>query len=277
MPPESPCPLDSRRWRRTSVRRPAEALGRVRPCAGPDRWPMMGGQRGELSRNLNMATRKYHRAVRLPEGDLAKARGDGTSKSAVSRLGKKMSGCRRSRRWQRRLVLEGATENTVVVQALIDNLLARGLDPTLPRLSSSMARRRYIIEASGTAKRLLPEQGQTRSSPSSASQPHELRRSLASEARNVKRWSERDGAQPPPACLLRNAQHLLTPTVPVDRRDIAASSTLLPMLSRWPRNVARAQRTPFQIAKLRTGTGGDSRWSRSGRCRPYPLGRHGSG
>ena len=27
----------------------------------------------------------YHRAVRLPEGDLAKARGDGTSKSAVSR------------------------------------------------------------------------------------------------------------------------------------------------------------------------------------------------
>ena len=34
---------------------------------------------------LNVSTRKYHRAVRLPEGDLAKARGDGTSKSAVSR------------------------------------------------------------------------------------------------------------------------------------------------------------------------------------------------
>ena len=32
------------------------------------------------------------------------------------------------------LAVEGATENTVVVQALIDNLLARGLDPTLPRL-----------------------------------------------------------------------------------------------------------------------------------------------
>ena len=31
-------------------------------------------------------------------------------------------------------VVEGATENTVVVQALIDNLLARGLDPALPRL-----------------------------------------------------------------------------------------------------------------------------------------------
>ena len=26
---------------------------------------------------LNVSTRKYHRAVRLPEGDLAKARGDG--------------------------------------------------------------------------------------------------------------------------------------------------------------------------------------------------------
>ncbi len=34
---------------------------------------------------LNVSTRKYGRAVRLPEGDLAKARGDGTSKSAVSR------------------------------------------------------------------------------------------------------------------------------------------------------------------------------------------------
>ena len=34
---------------------------------------------------LNVSTRKYHRAVRLPEGDLAKARGGGTSKSAVSR------------------------------------------------------------------------------------------------------------------------------------------------------------------------------------------------
>ena len=34
---------------------------------------------------LNVSTRKYHRAVRLPEGDLAKARGDGISKSAVSR------------------------------------------------------------------------------------------------------------------------------------------------------------------------------------------------
>ena len=154
---------------------------------------------------LNVSTRKYHRAVRLPEGDLAKARGDGTSKSAVSRrfvalsrkkmkawlasdlseldlLVHRLSQSRHSGNlilntkqrvapahgesfvWIGALVIqidglhvgdhvlmaaigvdgngdkhvlavvEGATENTVVVQALIDNLLARGLDPTLPRL-----------------------------------------------------------------------------------------------------------------------------------------------
>ena len=31
-------------------------------------------------------------------------------------------------------LIEGATENTAVVQALIDNLVARGLDPAVPRL-----------------------------------------------------------------------------------------------------------------------------------------------
>ena len=119
---------------------------------------------------LNVSTRKYHRAVRLPEGDLAKARGDGTSKSAVSRRfvalsRKKMKAWLASDLSELDLpviqidglhvgdhvlmaaigadgngdkhvlaVVEGATENTVVVQALIDNLLARGLDPALPRL-----------------------------------------------------------------------------------------------------------------------------------------------
>ena len=119
---------------------------------------------------LNVSTRKYHRAVRLPEGDLAKARGGGTSKSAVSRRfvalsRKKMKAWLASDLSELDLpviqidglhvgdhvlmaaigvdgngdkhvlaVVEGATENTVVVQALIDNLLARGLDPALPRL-----------------------------------------------------------------------------------------------------------------------------------------------
>ena len=117
---------------------------------------------------LNVSTRKYHRAG-LPEGDLAKARG-GTSKSAVSRRfvalsRKKMKAWLASDLSELDLlviqidglhvgdhvlvaaigvdgngdkhvlaVVEGATENTVVVQALLDNLLARGLDPTLPRL-----------------------------------------------------------------------------------------------------------------------------------------------
>ena len=111
---------------------------------------------------LNVSTRKYHRAVRLPEGDLAKARGDGTSKSAVSRRfvalsRKKMKAWLASDLSELDLlviqidglhvgdhvlvaaigvdgngdkhvlaVVEGATENTVVVQALLDNLLARG-------------------------------------------------------------------------------------------------------------------------------------------------------
>ena len=119
---------------------------------------------------LNVSTRKYHRAVRLPEGDLSKARGDGTSKSAVSRRfvalsRKKMKVWLASDLSELDLlviqidglhvgdhvlvaaigvdgegekhvlaVVEGATENAVVVQALLDNLVGRGLDPTVPRL-----------------------------------------------------------------------------------------------------------------------------------------------
>jgi len=119
---------------------------------------------------LNVSTRKYHRAVRLPEGDLAKARGDGTSKSAVSRRFVALSR-KKMKAWLASdlsgfdllviqidglhvgdhvlmaaigvdgtgdkhvlAVVEGATENTVVVQALLDNLVGRGLDPTVPRL-----------------------------------------------------------------------------------------------------------------------------------------------
>ena len=88
---------------------------------------------------LNVSTRKYHRAVRLPEGDLAKARGDGTSEvgrfpalcgavaqedEGLARLGPlgarpaghpdRRSACRRPclgggdrRRWQRRQACPG--------------------------------------------------------------------------------------------------------------------------------------------------------------------------
>lgn len=114
---------------------------------------------------LNVSTRKYHRAVRLPEGDLAKARGDGTSKSAVSRRfvalsRKKMKVWLASDLSELDLlvlqidglhvgdhvlvaaigvdgkgekhvlaVVEGATENAVVVQAVLDNLVGRGARP----------------------------------------------------------------------------------------------------------------------------------------------------
>src|SRR6185369_1708730 len=120
---------------------------------------------------INVSTRKLRRAVRLPEGDLPAITGDGTSKSAVSRRFVALSGAR-MKEWMasdlskldllviqidgihmdENLILvaavgvdangdkhplglaEGATENTVTVQALIDNLIERGLDPGVPRL-----------------------------------------------------------------------------------------------------------------------------------------------
>ena len=111
------------------------------------------------------------RAVRLPEGDLPVTAGDGTSKSAASRRFVALS-AERLAEWMASdlskldllviqidglhigndLVLvaalgidgegykhplglvEGATENAAVVQALIDNLIERGLDPKICRL-----------------------------------------------------------------------------------------------------------------------------------------------
>ncbi|MDP7540772.1 MAG: transposase, partial [Alphaproteobacteria bacterium] len=105
-----------------------------------------------------------------PEGDLANEPGDGTSKSAVSRRFVALS---RKKLWQWLssdlseldllviqidgirvgahvlvaaigidgegakhvlAIAEGATENTATVQALLDNLIGRGLDPSVPRL-----------------------------------------------------------------------------------------------------------------------------------------------
>jgi putative transposase len=129
---------------------------------------------GRWSMNLmliNVSTRKLGRAVRLPEGDLPAVMGDGTSKSAASRRFVALS-AERMAEWMASdlskldllviqvdglhigndLVLvgalgidgeghkhplglvEGATENAAVVQALIDNLIERGLDPKVCRL-----------------------------------------------------------------------------------------------------------------------------------------------
>ena len=113
---------------------------------------------------INVSTRKLRRAVRLPEGDLPVIAGDGTSKSAASRRFVAVS-AERLAAWMASdlfqidglyigndLVLvaalgidgngdkhplglvEGATENAAVVQALVDDLIERGLDPTVGRL-----------------------------------------------------------------------------------------------------------------------------------------------
>src|ERR1039457_1019089 len=120
---------------------------------------------------INVSTRKFRRAVRLPEGDVPAPAGSGVSKSAASRHFVALSAAR-MKEWMAadlskldllvvqidgihmtgELVLvaaigidgegvkhplgliEGPTENAAVVQALIDNLLARGLDPAVPRL-----------------------------------------------------------------------------------------------------------------------------------------------
>jgi transposase-like protein len=129
---------------------------------------------GQWAMNLmliNVSTRKFGRAVRLPEGDVPAARGDSRSKSAVSRRFVELSAARMAE-WmasdlskldllaiqidglhiQDELILvaavgidaagdkhplavvEGATENTATVQALLDILIERGLDPAVCRL-----------------------------------------------------------------------------------------------------------------------------------------------
>src|SRR5215218_7851568 len=120
---------------------------------------------------INVSTRRFRRSVRLPDGDVVSARGDGTSRSAVSRKFVALSSAK-LKDWLARdlspldllaiqidglhvredLVLvaavgidatgekhplglvEGATENAATVQALLDNLVERGLDPAVMRL-----------------------------------------------------------------------------------------------------------------------------------------------
>ena len=120
---------------------------------------------------INVSTRKFKRSVRLPEGDVPAADGAGLSKSATSRRFVALSTGRMKEWMSTRLdaldllviqidgihmaedmllvaalgidaagdkhplgLVEGATENATTVQALIDNLIERGLDPTVRRL-----------------------------------------------------------------------------------------------------------------------------------------------
>jgi putative transposase len=129
---------------------------------------------GEWAMNqmlINVATRKFARSVRLPAGEVPAPAGAGLSKSAASRRFVALSAAR-MQEWMASdlsgldllviqidgihldedLILvaalgvdakgdkhplglaEGATENAATVQALIDNLIARGLNPAVPRL-----------------------------------------------------------------------------------------------------------------------------------------------
>jgi len=120
---------------------------------------------------INVSTRRFERAVRLPQGDIPAAPGAGLSKSAASRRFVALS-AERMAQWMtadlspRDLLaiqidgmhvtsdltllaavgidgngvkhplglMEGATENAAVVQALLDDLTGRGLDPKVCRL-----------------------------------------------------------------------------------------------------------------------------------------------
>ena len=120
---------------------------------------------------INVSTRKFGRAVRLPGGDVPAGPGDSRSKSAVSRRFVELSAARMAEWMSSDLsqlnllaiqidglhireeltlvaavgidsegnkhplaVVEGATENTATVQALLDNLTGRGLDSGICRL-----------------------------------------------------------------------------------------------------------------------------------------------
>jgi putative transposase len=120
---------------------------------------------------VGVTTRRFGRAVRLPEGDVPAGPGSGVSKSAASRRFVALSAERMAAWLAEDLsgldllavqidgihlaedlllvaavgidgegakhplgLVEGATENAAVVQALLDDLVQRGLDPAVPRL-----------------------------------------------------------------------------------------------------------------------------------------------
>jgi transposase-like protein len=207
---------------------------------------------GQWAMNLmliNVSTRKIRRAVRLPEGDVPAPAGAGVSKSAASRHFVALSAAR-MREWlatdlsaldilvvqidgihiTEHLVLvaavgvdgegakhplalaEGATENAAVVQALIDDLIERGLDPAAPRL--------FIIDGSKALSKAI-RRSFGRHTPIQRCQIHKARnimerlpKSLHASVRRALRqaWelSDADKAEK----LLRNLAHRLERDAP---------------------------------------------------------------
>ena len=87
---------------------------------------------------LNVSTRKYHRAVRLPEGDLAKARGDGTSSSIRGQLSP-YGGIRPAPRRRSKLALT-LSEREEISRGLAAEQSARSLARLLGRAPSTVSR-----------------------------------------------------------------------------------------------------------------------------------------
>ena len=172
---------------------------------------------------INVSTRKFGRAMRLPEGDVPAANGAGLSKSAASRRFVALS-VDRMKEWmasdlsQLDLlviqidgihiaedlvllaavgvngagdkhplgVIEGATENATVVQALLDNLIERGLDPKVCRL--------FIIDGAKALTRRFASTSRTSSRPARST-------SLSSHSSPGRCWGSR---RQPARCRSRN-------------------------------------------------------------------------
>jgi transposase-like protein len=254
----------AQRWGRTagpigfhggkvSVERP-----RVRERGGKEvvlpSWEQAAGEDwlGRWAMNLmliGVTTRRFGRAVRLPEGDVPAPPGAGVSKSAASRRFVALS-AERMAAWMGRdlstldllaiqidgihvaedLVLlaaigidgegakhplglmEGATENAAVVQALLDDLVGRGLDPATCRL--------FIVDgAKALTKALRRTFG--RDTPIQRCQVHKARnvadrlpKALQAPVRRALRqaWELDDAAKA--ERLLRNLARTLEPRAP---------------------------------------------------------------
>ncbi len=198
---------------------------------------------------IGVTTRRFGRAVRLPEGDVPVGPGAGVSKSAASRRFVALS-AERMAAWMAQdlsgldllavqidglhitedLVLlaavgidaegakhplglvEGATENAAVVQALLDDLVGRGLDPATCRL--------FIVDgAKALSKAIRRTFG--RGTPIQRCQVHKARniadrlpKALQAPVRRALRqaWELDDAAKA--ERLLRNLARTLEPRAP---------------------------------------------------------------
>jgi transposase-like protein len=198
---------------------------------------------------IGVTTRRFGRAVRLPEGDVPAGAGAGVSKSAASRRFVALSAERMAARMARDLsgldllavridgihvaedivllaavgidgegakhplgLVEGATENAAVVQALLDDLVGRGLDPGVCRL--------FIVDG---AKALTKAIRRTfgRDTPIQRCQVHKARniaerlpKALQAPVRRALRqaWELDDAAKA--ERLLRNLARTLEPRAP---------------------------------------------------------------